>query len=57
MRIVRLTPEQARAVHEQLARIAMFARQVIDAFAEMAVRAGRALRPFADLSERFTATA
>lgn len=54
MRIVRLTSEQARAVSEQLVHVALFVRQVLDAFAALAVRAAEALQPLACLRERLT---
>ncbi|WP_405579106.1 hypothetical protein [Streptomyces sp. NBC_01092] len=49
MRIVRLTPEQARAVSEQLTRVAVFVLQVINAFAALARTAGEALARLCEL--------
>ncbi|MFC8432219.1 hypothetical protein [Streptomyces sp. NPDC057253] len=43
MRIVRLTPQQARAASEHLARITLFVRQTLDAFAALARSATEAL--------------
>lgn len=55
MRILRLTPEQARAVSEQLTHVALFVRQIIDAFAAFARSAAEALQPLIRLSEQLRA--
>lgn len=52
MRIVRLTPAQARAVSEQLARVAVFVRQVLDAFTTLAQRAAEGLQAMTRLAEQ-----
>ncbi|MFJ1869938.1 hypothetical protein [Streptomyces chartreusis] len=52
MRIFRLTPEQARAVNEQLARAALFLRQIIQGFVVMARQAAEALQPLSRIREQ-----
>lgn len=54
MRIIRLTPEQARAVGEQLARAALTFRQIADAFIAMARSAGEALQSISRLNFQLT---
>ncbi|WP_328439340.1 hypothetical protein OHA71_23670 [Streptomyces sp. NBC_00444] len=55
MRITRLTPMQARAVSGQLARITLFVRQVLDAFAALARSVAEAIQPLARLGEQLRA--
>lgn len=55
MRIVRLTPEQARAVGAQLARAALFIRQMIESFVVIARRAAEAIEPLNRLAVQLAA--
>lgn len=55
MRIRRLTAEQARAVHEQLARAALFLHQMIQGFVVIARQAAVALQPLNRLAEQLAA--
>ncbi|MFF5655255.1 hypothetical protein [[Kitasatospora] papulosa] len=52
MRLSRLTPDQARAVGEQLAHAAAMLRRVVDAFREVARRLNEAIRPLVDYLRR-----
>ncbi|MFD3614449.1 hypothetical protein ACFWWT_04200 [Streptomyces sp. NPDC058676] len=52
MRITRLTPEQAQAVGQQLARIGAIFRRIVDALLEFARRLAQDLKPLARFAEQ-----